>query len=61
MNILLRIVVGITTIFLVAAGANYYLHLGWFGDHGRPILTTMLLVTIIVLSVAIRLWREPRQ
>lgn len=61
MNTLLRIVVGMVTACFVASAANYYFQIGWFGSHAKLVFTTMMLVTIVVLSAAIRLWREPEQ
>lgn len=41
-------------VLLLAAAANYYLDLGWFGNYGRLVLSILLLLSCVLLAVAIR-------
>lgn len=61
MNLLLRILVGVVATCFVATEANYYFKFGWFGTHAKLVSSIMMLVTIIVISMSIRHWREPGQ
>jgi branched-subunit amino acid permease len=51
---ILRGVAGLLAILVVAAAANYYLELGWFGSRGRFVLSVLLLLACMVVAIAIR-------
>jgi len=58
---ILRVVAAVIAIMLLAAAANYYLDLGWFGDRARLVLSVLLLPTCIVLAIALRNDRGTRR
>ena len=42
----------------VLAAANYYLHLGWFGEHGKLVLFTLAFLTLISIRVRFSYWKD---
>lgn len=49
-----RVLAAVLAVPLLAAAANYYLDLGWFGNRGRLVLSMLLLSAVVLIAVAIR-------
>jgi hypothetical protein len=49
-----RVLAGVLLILLLAAAANYYLDLGWFGIHGSVVLSMVLLAVGVFVIAVIR-------
>ncbi|MBS1998431.1 MAG: hypothetical protein JSS86_19035 [Cyanobacteria bacterium SZAS LIN-2] len=52
-----RLAVGIVGLCFVLAAANYYGGLGWFGRRDKLVMSALMLLTLIVLSIAIKRWQ----
>jgi hypothetical protein len=49
-----RVLCAASAPFIIGAGANYYLDLGWFGRYGKLVLSVMLLLTCVLLALSSR-------
>lgn len=58
MSLLLRFVIGLLTACLIAAAANYYLGMGWFGDYAQLVMTSLMLLNFFIIGLTIRLYRD---
>jgi hypothetical protein len=54
----LRMVALVLGVIVVAANANRYLELDWFGSYGRLISAVANLVGIVFVIFGLRLWRQ---
>ena len=61
LSMTLRTVIGLLTMGLIAAAANYYLGMGWFGEYAQLVLTSLMLLTLFAVGFAARTWREPEE